>query len=631
MKGGFGGRIFRLAAAFFGGRVFRPGETMIRAWIIVAVCVVASAAAAAAWQQRDSTITPRITSGSSTLAGRVMSEAAMPQPIRRATVRLEGEAGTSVRHIGTDDEGRFVFDRLPAGRYTVSATKPGWVTTFHGGAVPGRGPGIPVAVAEGARVDLELSLLPGAVITGFITDAYARPATGVAVAAVNVRGGGALPARAVTDDRGVYRIFGLPPGEYAVSALPRLQPASEGRGGPSMGAVYEVSEAELQWARAGGGAGREGGGPAPGRLLSYAPVFFPGTTDASAAATVKVASGEERSDVNLALTLLPMARVSGRLLDKNGAAVTPAQVMLYPRRGDREMPVDVLVSSGALVMPRATVNSSGFTFTGVAPGDYTLVARTGAGTRGTAPPPENAPATLWNVTDLRVDGVDRSDVHLTLLPGPAVSGTMAFEGSTLAPPTDRSSIQITFQPVQPLPGITASPRAVMRPEGTFRFAGVPPGTFVIRGQPPAAAAGPKWVLKSAMLNDRDLADRPFVASPAEVEFQNMTITFTDRPSQVSGRLIDESGQPVTRYSIVVFTTDKTLWLPGARRIIHVRPATDGAFTVDGLPSGDYAIAAAENLDPADLAVPAFLEQLLAASHRVTLADGERKVQDLRVK
>src|SRR5688572_19455168 len=192
----------------------------VRAWI-GATCVVASVAAAAGWQQRDSTITPRITSGSSTLAGRVVSDAPAPQPMRRATVRLEGETGTSVRHIGTDDEGRFVFDRLPAGRYTVSATKAGWVTTFHGGTVPGRGPGIPVAVAEGARVDLELSLLPGAVITGVITDAYARPAPGVTVAAVNVRGGGALPARVVTDDRGVYRIFGLAPGEYAVSALPR--------------------------------------------------------------------------------------------------------------------------------------------------------------------------------------------------------------------------------------------------------------------------------------------------------------------------------------------------------------------------------------------------------------------------
>ena len=120
---------------------------------------------------------------------------------------------------------------------------------------PGRGPGVPVAVADGQKVDVAIRLLPGAVITGVITDGRGTPAPGVTVAAVETRlSGGTPPApmRVVTDDRGVYRIFGLAPGEYLVSALPQLGPASASRGGPPGAVVTAVTDADVQWAKAGG-------------------------------------------------------------------------------------------------------------------------------------------------------------------------------------------------------------------------------------------------------------------------------------------------------------------------------------------------------------------------------------------
>jgi hypothetical protein len=80
----------------------------------------------------------------------------------------------------------------------------------------------------------------------------------------------------------------------------------------------------------------------------------------------------------------------------------------------------------------------------------------------------------------------------------------------------------------------------------------------------------------------------------------------------------------------VCTVDRTLWLPGARRIRSARPATDGSFAVTGLPAGEYAIAAVEDLEDSYLADPAFLARLLASAYTVTLADGERKRQDLKV-
>jgi hypothetical protein len=387
-------------------------------------------------------------------------------------------------------------------------------------------------------------------------------------------------------------------------------------------AVFEVSEAELRWARAGG----SGPPPAPGRAASYAPVFYPGTADPSAAATIQVASGEERSGIDMALRIVAMSRIAGRLLDVGGQPVSPATVSLFPRHTGRPAAVDVLVSSGALVLPRAVVSSSGFAFTGVAPGEYTLVARSGSGGRATTAAP-SGPAALWSVTDLTVDGSDQTGVVLTLLPGVVVSGTLAFERTLLVPPTDPSAVEVTLTASPALPGISAAPRATVSPAGTFRFASVPPGRYLLHAEIPVSS-GARWTLKSAMLDNRDLADRPLEAVPGGADVQDLAVTFTDRAAEVSGRLIDASGQAVTAYSIVVLTTDQTLWLPNARRIRAVRPATDGAFTVAGLPAGDYVIAAAEDVEPADLADPAFLEQLLASAIPLRLREGEKARQDL---
>ncbi len=97
------------------------------------------------------------------------------------------------------------------------------------------------------------------------------------------------------------------------------------------------------------------------------------------------------------------------------------------------------------------------------------------------------------------------------------------------------------------------------------------------------------------MNDCDLADRLLQATAGTGEVSDVVVTFTDRAAEISGRLIDASGRPVTPYSIVVFTQDRSLWLPNARRIRSAQPATDGSFAVSGLPAGEYAIAAAEKI------------------------------------
>jgi hypothetical protein len=132
-----------------------------------------------------------------------------------------------------------------------------------------------------------------------------------------------------------------------------------------------------------------------------------------------------------------------------------------------------------------------------------------------------------------------------------------------------------------------------------------------------------------MLNGRDLADGAFDLKPG-ADVEGLALTFTDRAGAIAGRLVDTEGRPVTRYSVVVFTVERSLWLPNARRIKLAQPATDGSFSVGGLPAGDYAIVAAENVEDADVGDPAFLSPLLAVAYKVTVAEGETRRQDLTV-
>ena len=171
-------------------------------------------------------------SGTALLEGRVMRGSS---PVIRATVTLDASDGRSKRDTVTDENGRFQFDRLPGGRFLLTATKTGWVPSHYGSPRPGRPPGTPVTIAEGARVSVQMSMIPGSVIAGTIVDEKGRPLArqfpwllerrlvGDRYVIARVR----LPLdvgyfERSTDDRGEFRLFGLPPGTYYLVVSPSI-------------------------------------------------------------------------------------------------------------------------------------------------------------------------------------------------------------------------------------------------------------------------------------------------------------------------------------------------------------------------------------------------------------------------
>lgn len=83
--------------------------------------------------------------------------------------------------------------------------------------------------------------------------------------------------------------------------------------------------------------------------------------------------------------------------------------------------------------------------------------------------------------------------------------------------------------------------------------------------------------------------------------------------------------------MVVFADDQRYWIPHARRMRSTRPATDGTFSITGLPPGDYRIAAVTEIDTGGWLNPDLHRELLPASISFRLMEGQRATQDLRVR
>jgi hypothetical protein len=132
-----------------------------------------------------------------------------------------------------------------------------------------------------------------------------------------------------------------------------------------------------------------------------------------------------------------------------------------------------------------------------------------------------------------------------------------------------------------------------------------------------------------MAGDREWLDDAIDIRPGEA-ITGVVVTVTNRPAGLSGKVIDETGNPTPNFFVVMFSTERRNWTSGSRRVAQARPDNTGGFSISTLPAGEYYVAALTDLDPSDLAEISFLESLVAASIRVTLVPGEVKAQTLKV-
>jgi len=554
--------------------------------------------------------------GSAIVMGIVVSDDNLAQPISQATVRLSGANLPVSQLIVTGRDGRFAFTHLPSGKFTLSAKKAAYVESFYGASKPGRGPGIPIAVAAGQQVSVSVRLVKGAVITGLVTDRIGKPAVQITVQAT-LLSGASQTTSALTDDTGTYRIYGLTPGPYVIAALGRLPTSEE---------VREISPEEIRWAQARlrslSSIANAPDAPPSTRPLAHTTTYFTGTSDLSAAAIVSVESGQEHANVDFQVQFVPTAVVGGRIVDGGGQPVASANLVLAVRSSQgqdarlRLLPVGTRTSKGSAA-------NGTFNFSGVPSGEYILFAKTTPSLA--ANDDRSNPTILWARQALQVAGLDQSNLVVALKSGARVTGTIVLEGSQTP---DLSPIRVQAIPSTENPLLSDPPAVSVDGGNKFSLTNLPPNEYLVRTNLPAQMAK-VWTLKSVTVDGRDITDALLPLGPEEA-VNNVVITLTDRATRLSGIVVDRNGQPVPEVTIVIFPVDRRAWVQPSRRIHATRPATDGSYVIAGVPSGEYCLAAAIDFDSKDLFDPGFLDELQRQGFKVTLVDGESKTQDLRV-
>jgi hypothetical protein len=358
---------------------------------------------------------------------------------------------------------------------------------------------------------------------------------------------------------------------------------------------------------------------AGGRQVFYPTTYHPSSTTAQSASIVNVASGEERTGINLDLRPIPVRRVSGRVM---GPGQSAGSIALRLVQSD---PATQRTSPATMIdTPQALADTNGnFTFLGIAPGSYRLrVIRTSS-----APDQQ----VYWNADPVTVGDSDVVDLQVVLQPGVQVRGQLAFDSSNPPPaPAARRSLSFGLRPVPGSLGAMQTITGIERVDDAGRFTTRPviPGPYVVTvGGVPAG-----WVLKTVTAGGQNAVDTPFDVGSTGVN--DMVITITDRISVVAGTVRDANGRPSGSATVGVFPMNKTLWrLPGlgSRRVQVAIPGRDGRYTFRGLPAGEYFVVAVDGA-AVDFSDPSALNSLMAlpATARVTLADGDSKTQDLTV-
>lgn len=547
--------------------------------------------------------------GKGTISGEVVADATGTK-LRLAHVVLIGAATGVLKVTATDAAGKFTFANLPADRYTVGASKLPYLGAVAGARRPVR-PGTPFVLADGATLaDLTIRLPMGAAVAGAVYDEQGRPAQGVGVTVTQrkmqngerVFGGGGT---ATTDDRGMYRVHGLAPGEYLVAAMPLRRVGVDAR---------VLTDAEVDAALRGSPINATAGGPEP--ETAFAPVYFPGTTQADNAQPILLAPGDSRENTDLRLERVRMARIEGSVTTAEGQ---PAQR------------VTVIVSSAAGSSPLSQTATSmtgadGRFRTGLlAPGSYTLLARIVA----------QGGHLAYGRADLA--GSDVTGVQLTLAPPLQVAGRIIAKGASQPPSMTGQRLQVRSTSFSAAAGPLAPQVSPASATGEFTVSNLAPGRYVIGSTPffGASAASVTWGLESVVVDGADLTDLAATIT-ADAVPKDVVITFGDQWQQLSGRLSDAEGKALTDYTVMVFPVNDAYWLHGTRRIITAQPGSDGRFTLGGpgpavLPAGDYYLAALTDVSRDEQYDPAFLQSIIPAALRVTLAPGEKKAQDLAVR
>ena len=510
--------------------------------------------------------------------GAITGRVVMPsgQAVRGAMVSIFGN--NQIRTTVVDRQGRFDLGRFKDGEYTIEAGKSGYLMPNFRSVFESQTT-LVVRVNEEARVhDVDVVLTRGGAIAGTVVDGAGEPFQHVLVRALRLRqDGGRMVATSVgwprlSDDRGRYRLFGLPPGSYLIVATLDATETAQGRAQPS----------------------------------GFAPMYYPGTASIESAQNAQVELDTAVTGVDLTFAVSSTVRVTGKALDAAGEPLHGRVSLAHSARLGR-----------VVGEPRAApIEPDGsFALNNVPPGDYVVQA---------LGEPGPGVAREFGAEYITIAEHDPPPMTIRTAVGAVLDGRFVGEG--------RSSLPMHAQVIHAAPlDADRSPSGGRGPEG---LAVHEDGRFYLTGlfglmrfTYPAPAG---WYLKSMTIGGLDVTDHAFDFGFGDEIFPDAEIVLSNAGARIAGSVVDASDKRPQEFVVVAFSASQANWFPGSRHIKRAETGPNGSFNVDSVPPGEYYVAALDALPPGEWQSPDALGVLVQRAERVRVGEGQTRTLTLRL-
>lgn len=478
--------------------------------------------------------------------------------IPRASVTLFGVKGAGSKSQRCDSSGHFIFQNVEPGSYRLMARRQGF---FSDASKREYQPMIEVAAGEHVK-NMPVRLMPAAVLSGEVLDEYNDPVPDVEIRllAIQMKLGQMdlrVAGKAITDDRGQYRVPGLHPGKYYVVAEYKPNNAS-------VEALKSMIAEKILERRPASSAPQneplhfdaqqESGEPA----YTYAPLFYPATSDFQQAQSLKLNPGDEMS-ANFLLVSAPVVSIRGKVINGlTGGPPADASVAAFWTtyvQGE-SMPAQVSSEDGT------------FEIRGLAPGTYTVRANFTQDKQN-----------FEGEQTVEVGNEGAQNVQIATLPDFSAAGHITIAGT---PDHSPRKVLIEFAGEGMTPRVRAS---AVFPEFKFEAQLRPERHYFAR----ALNLPEDYYLKSVAISGHEMSPDDVLVSGVRGD---MEITFSAAGAQIEGVLYDSKGEP-TRGSVLLAPD---LADPGPPELFRRKSAgSDGKFNFRGVPPGSYRLLAMESL------------------------------------
>lgn len=500
-------------------------------------------------------------------------------PLARARVILSRPGAEHAYVTLTKDDGTYGITALePANDYMLSASKTGYAPRMYGEhQLPE--PPTPIVLEAGQQLEnIDVALAEQLWVSGRILDADGTPFAGAIVSALRAvfvedRREMVTVAEIITNDKGEYRLFGLPAGQYFISAVDPAFLSTRDHQGP----------------------------------LVYAATFYPGVASPETATRLTLEPGQPRENIDFPLNIVRPARVAGRIASYDNQQLIAGAVVMSPFRADRAASFTV---TDVDIRPDGT-----YEFANVPPGRFIIRSRGETNREG---------ITLFAAFTLSVEGKDVGGIDMTLYPGARVQGLIEWAGNTPRP-LDVSRVRVRA-PMADGSQFGDALTGNIADDDTFAIRGAMVGSHYLRVE----NLPEPWSLDTVYFQGQDVTDIP-IAFEFGQAVTSLRLQLTDKSTKLEGTLVSTPRDDLESYKIVAFAANQMHWKPGSRFTRIARPDREGRFSFHGLPPAVYYLVASRDVDESDISDPRVLDALAATAMIIRLREGEHRAESLRVR